>query len=114
MFKKNSLSMNWNINRFRIDYLSSFSTLSSTVKLNSKMKQLIDSHRYEQVLDLFHKQSEISTDKTIVLALKASTKLRNSQFCIQVHQNLSANSQNNPLIQTSLITCYSYDIDKRI
>lgn len=48
---------------------------SSLIKLDVTMKNLIDSQQYEKALDLFSQPSEVHTDITINMALKACTKL---------------------------------------
>ena len=41
------------------------------------MKKLVDMQQYQQALDLFDKQSKISTDIDINMAIKACAKLHN-------------------------------------
>ena len=86
---------------------TSAAVASSALKLNSKIKQLIESRQYRQALDLFDKQSHLSTNSTITLALKASTLARSYKHGVQIHQQLSKQSLTNPWIQTSLIHFYS-------
>ena len=76
-------------------------------KVDLMMKQLIDSRRYKDALDLFEKQSQISTDITMNLALKACTKLNDRERGVRIHQRLSPTSRNNPFIQASLLHFYS-------
>ncbi len=83
------------------------SSLSSSFKLGSTMKKLIDSKQYRKALDLFDEQSEMFSDITINLALKACTKLNDRQRSIKIQQQLSSKSLKNPFIQTSLIQFYS-------
>jgi hypothetical protein len=71
------------------------------------MKMLIDSKRYKDALDLFDRQSNISTDSVFNLALKVCTKLADKERGIRIHQKLSPQSLQDPFIQTSLIHFYS-------
>ena len=85
----------------------SSSSSSSTIKLGSTMKQLIDSKQYQKALDLFDQESKISSNIIINLALKACTKLNDYQRGMKIQQQLSSKSLENPFIQTSLIHFYS-------
>ena len=76
-------------------------------KLNSTMKQLIDNRRYRDVLDLFDRETQASTDATRTLALKACAKLGDCERGLRIHQQLSSKSLRNHFIQTSLIHLYS-------
>ena len=71
------------------------------------MKDLIDARRYKDALDLFERQSQISTDATLNLALKACTKLADRERGARIHRQLSSKSHANPFIQTSLLHFYS-------
>jgi hypothetical protein len=80
---------------------------SSSVKLDLTMKKLIDLKQYEKALDLYDQQSQIYSDVSINMALKACTKLYDYKRGIHIQQKLSSQSLNNPFIQTSLIHFYS-------
>ena len=80
---------------------------SSSVKLNENLKKLIDSRKYNEAIHLFRRQSEFSTDRTIEIALKLSTKLRDQQLANEIHQRLSATLLKNSRIQSLLIESYS-------
>ncbi len=80
---------------------------SSSTVFNSTIKKLIDSKQYQKALDVFDKQSKMSTDFDINMALKACSKLHDYQRGIKIHQQLSSNSLNNCFIQTSLMHFYS-------
>ena len=54
-------------------------------------------------VDLFDRQSQVSTDITLNMALKAGTELHDRERGIQIHQQLSSQSLENRFIQTSLI-----------
>ncbi|CAF4838862.1 unnamed protein product [Rotaria sp. Silwood1] len=84
----------------------SISSSSSSNKLNSTMKILIDSKQYKKALDLFNKQSQISTNFTINMAIKACTKLRDYQTGFKILEEFSSKSRNDPYIQTSSIHFY--------
>ena len=71
------------------------------------MKALIDSKQYRKALTLFDQQSQTFTDLEINMALKACTSLNEYQRGVKIHQQLSSQSLNNPLIQSSLIRFYS-------
>ena len=86
---------------------SSSAAQTTPRKLDLMMKQLIGSRRYKDAVDLFEKQSQISTDITTNLALKACTKLNDRERGIRIHQQLSSKSQANPFIQASLLHFYS-------
>ena len=77
------------------------------MKLNLMMKDLIDARRYKDALDLFERQSQISTDVTLNLALKACTKLDDRERGARIHRQLSSKSRANPFIQASLLHFYS-------
>lgn len=94
-----------NIEQKNHRYVSQIS--SSSIKLNSTMKNLISNHQYKEALDLFDKQPSIHTDATLVLALKASTKSSDHQRGINIHQQLPLKSLKNVHIQTTLIHFYS-------
>jgi hypothetical protein len=79
----------------------------SNISLSPTMKKLIDARRYGDALDLFDRQSNVSTDSAFNLALKACTKLADKEHGIRIHQKLSPQSLQNPFIQTSLIHFYS-------
>ncbi|CAF3834221.1 unnamed protein product [Rotaria magnacalcarata] len=81
-------------------------TSSSSNNLNSTMKSLVDSKQYEKALKLFNEQSQISTDFTINMAIKACTKLHDYQQGVNIKEKLSPKTLNNPYIQTSLIHFY--------
>ncbi|CAF3185331.1 unnamed protein product [Rotaria socialis] len=70
------------------------------------MKSLVDSKQYEKALKLFNEQSQISTDFTINMAIKACTKLHDYQQGVNIKEKLSPKTLNNPYIQTSLIHFY--------
>lgn len=80
---------------------------SVSMKLHAEMKKLIDSQKYQNALELFHRQFQNSTDPTVTLALKASSILRDYQSGIRIHRQLSERSTKNPWIQSSLIHFYS-------
>ena len=80
---------------------------SFTVNPSFKMKELIDSRRYQDALNLFDQPSAASNEISVNLALKACTKLGHRQRGMQIHQNLSSKSLHNPFIQASLIHFYS-------
>jgi hypothetical protein len=88
-------------------FVQSKSRCLSNVSLSPTMKKLIDSKRYKDALDLFDRQSNVSTDLVFNLALKACTKLADKQRGIRIHQKLSLQSLQDPFIQTSLIHFYS-------
>jgi hypothetical protein len=71
------------------------------------MKQLLDSRRYREALNLFDRLSQPVTDMALTLALKACANLRDRERGIQIHHQLSAHSLQDPFIQTSLIHLYS-------
>jgi hypothetical protein len=71
------------------------------------MKKLIDSKQYKDALDLFDRQSNVSTDSAFNLALKACTKLADRERGIRIHQKLSPQALQDPFIQASLIHFYS-------
>jgi hypothetical protein len=75
--------------------------------LTSTIKRLIDSRQYQQVIDLFHRQPQLSTDSIITMVLKASANLRDYRTGVHIHQQLTKKSLDNPYIQTSLIHFYS-------
>ncbi|CAF1150597.1 unnamed protein product [Didymodactylos carnosus] len=77
------------------------------------MKKLIQCRQYKEVLDLFDRQSQVSTDATHTLALKACAKLRDRERGIRIHRQLSSQALQDPFIQTSLIHFYMqcHDID---
>jgi hypothetical protein len=79
----------------------------SNVSLSPTMKKLIDARRYKDALDLFDRQSNVSTDSAFNLALKACTKLADTQRGIRIHQKLSPQLLQDPFIQTALIHFYS-------
>ncbi|CAF1067251.1 unnamed protein product [Rotaria sordida] len=89
------------------------STISSSIKLNSTVKELIDAKQYNQALDLFDQNFEICTDYTIDMAIKACTVSNDYKRGINIQQKLSSSSLNSCYIQTSLIRFYmqSHDID---
>jgi len=80
---------------------------SSSKVLTSTMKKLIDAKQYQEALNVFDQQSEMSTDFHFNMALKACAHLHNYQYGKKIHQQLSSNSLNNPFIQSSLINFYS-------
>ena len=79
----------------------------SSRQIESRMKKLIDTKEYEQVLNLFDRHASSSTDITRTLALKACTKLHDAQRGRKIHRLLSDQSLRNSSIQTSLIHFYS-------
>ena len=71
------------------------------------MKQLVESRRYRDALNLFDLQSPSVTDKTLTLALKACANLRDRERGIRIHSQLSPHLLQDPFIQTSLMHFYS-------
>ena len=71
------------------------------------MKKLMDSRKYREALDLFQRQPQMSSDTTLIFALKAAALLRDRERGVAIHQQLSSSSLRNPSIQTSLIHFHS-------
>ena len=92
--------------RFASRLLSSKAS-PTPMELHSQIKSLIDSQKYQNVLDLFDCHHRISNDPTITLALKASAAIRDYKSGLRIHQQLSEQPTNNPWIQSSLIHFYS-------
>ena len=85
-----------------------FSQISSSpIKLNSTIKRLIVSRKYEEALDLFDRKFSECTNVTFTLVLKACSKLSDYHRGIRIHQQLPSKSLEDPFIQTSLIHFYS-------
>ena len=80
---------------------------SSSRSLSSTMKKLIDSRKYRESLDLFHRQSQATSDTTLLFALKATARLRDRERGVAIHQQLSSSSLRKPSVQTSLIHFHS-------
>ena len=100
------------LNRIRYENLIVISRkysnlLSRSSVLNSTMKNLMNSEKYREILDLFDQQSSSRTDTTFYFALKAATKLMNYDHGIRIYHQLSSKSLANPYIQTSLIHFFS-------
>ena len=72
------------------------------MKLHAQIKSLIDSQKYQSVLDLFDRHHRISSDPTITLALKASAAIQDYKSGLRIHQQLSEQSKGNPWIQSSI------------
>jgi hypothetical protein len=87
--------------------LTSSTSLPTTTDLDVSMKKLIDSKQYQKAIDLFEQQSNLCTDISVNMALKACTKLHDYQRGIKIEKQLSSHSRNNHFIQTSLIHFYS-------
>ena len=96
----------FHFHRFSSRLLSSIAS-PTRKKLYSEIKTLIDSQKYQNVLDLFDRHHRISSDPTITLALKASAAIRDYKSGLRIHQQLSEQSRDNPWIQSSLIHFYS-------
>lgn len=72
------------------------------------MKTLLESRRYKDAIDLFfQRESDVASDVTWNLALKACTKLPDRERGIRIDQQLSSHSRANPFIQASLVHFYS-------
>ncbi|CAF1100411.1 unnamed protein product [Didymodactylos carnosus] len=101
----------FNIDQTKYRYFSIIS--SSPIKLNATMKKLIESRQYKEVLDLFDRQSQVFTDSTLTLALKACAKLCDRERGIRIHRQLSSQALRDSFTQTSLIHFYMqcHDID---
>lgn len=85
-----------------------FSTSSTTMmKLDLTMQKFIKLKQYEKALDLFQKQSELRTDISVNMALKACAELQDYQRGINIEKQLLPSSLNNHFIQISLIQFYS-------
>ena len=98
--------MMFNANTIRLFASSSPSSVSwNDVEL--KMKQLIDSKQYVEVLNLYHEQCQSSSKIILNLALKACTKLGDYERGTRIHQQISAQLIQDSFIQTSLIHFYS-------
>ncbi|CAM4956263.1 unnamed protein product, partial [Rotaria socialis] len=80
--------------------------MSSSTKLNSTLKTLIDSKQYEEALKHFDQQPGLHTDFSIDMAIKACTMLHDYKRGINILQKLSSNSLSNHYIQISLIRFY--------
>ncbi|CAF2817435.1 unnamed protein product [Rotaria sp. Silwood2] len=99
----------WKGGAIKSQYLSVLLSLSrSSIELNKKLKNMIDSQQYIQALNLFDHQQSISTNVRYTLALKACSQLNDYERSILIHKQLSLKSLKDPFIQTSLIHCYSY------
>jgi hypothetical protein len=96
----------YTISQRKLEYSSISSSLNAT-KFNSNLKQLIDRRLYKEALDLFDREFRLSTGVTYTLALKACTKLFDHQRGIRIHQQLSSQLLEHPIIRTSLIHFYS-------
>jgi AICAR transformylase/IMP cyclohydrolase PurH len=92
---------------YKTKYLTYSTSSSKTTNLYFSMKKLIDSKQYQKALDLFQQQSELRTDISVNMALKACTKLHDYQSGINIEKQLSSHSLNNNFILTSLIHFYS-------
>ncbi|CAF3401905.1 unnamed protein product [Rotaria socialis] len=80
--------------------------MSSSTKLNSTLKTLIDSKQYEEALKHFDQQPGLHTDFSIDMTIKACTMLHDYKRGINILQKLSSNSLSNHYIQISLIRFY--------
>lgn len=94
-------------NRLNVETYRFGSVPSSTIELNSTINQLISSGRHDEALRLFNSQPTLKDNRTIVLILKAATKLFDQETGIRIHQQLTSESLQNSRIQTSLIEFYS-------
>lgn len=83
------------------------SSSSSSNKIQSTLKRLIDAKRYAEALNLYQQSSQFLNHYDSTLALKACAKLRDYAAGSRVHQQLSAQTLQNPFIQTALIHFYS-------
>jgi len=92
---------------YKTKYLTYSTSSSKTTNLYFSMKKFIDSKQYQKALDLFQQQSELRTDVSVNMALKACTKLHDYERGINIEKQLSSDLRNNRFIQTSLIHFYS-------
>lgn len=94
------LSVNSNDNNHEVH------SISSSVRLNSVMKQLIDAKKYKAALDVFESKYQLSTDYSINMAIKASTITKDYNRLLNIKKKISSSSLRNSYIQTSLIQFY--------
>ncbi|UJR24047.1 hypothetical protein I4U23_027012 [Adineta vaga] len=81
---------------------------SKQINIDIEMKKLNDRKEFVKALDLFdkHKHQTILTDRILVRAFKACTRLSYLERGQIIHKNLSDSLLNNSYIQTSLINFY--------
>jgi len=84
-------------------------TNSTRINIETEMKRLNDEKEFLKAIALFdkHKQQEIPTDRSVVQALKACTRLGDVKHGVNIHKKLSNHSLNNIYIQSALIHFYS-------
>ena len=112
MFTENlirSVSNLHKINRkiFKQIPIVSLSSSRSQNESTSTLKQLINSKRYAEVIQIYNEKPNLRTNSNSILALRACITLKDYQSGIRIHQQLSPESCQDPLIQTSLIHFYS-------
>jgi hypothetical protein len=84
-------------------------TSTTYTNIESEMKKLNDREEFAKVLTLFdtQKYKEMSSDRVVVQALKACTRLGYLERGKIIHKKLSNRSLNNTYIQATLIHFYS-------
>ena len=78
-------------------------------QIANQMKNFNDQRKYVNALKLFdqYKKEGKPTDRMIVQALKASTKLKRLEQARSIHNQIDASSLNNEFILSTLISLYS-------
>lgn len=86
-------------------------TNSTRINIETEMKKLNDEKEFLKAIALFdkhkHKHQEMPTDRAVVQALKACTRLGDVKRGVNIHKELSNHSLNNIYIQSALIHFYS-------
>ena len=95
--------------RFNLVNMIYKATNSTYINIETEMKMLNDRKEFAKAIALFdrHKSQEIPTDRAIVQALKACTRLGDVKCGVNIHKQLSNHSLKNSYIQSTLIYFYS-------
>ena len=81
--------------------------MSSIQTPDLDLKRFFDSKQYHKALDLFEKQSQMRTDASVHMAIKACTELRDYTRGNDIIKHLPSHLLNNRDIQALLIRFYS-------
>ncbi|CAF1019395.1 unnamed protein product [Rotaria sordida] len=77
--------------------------MSSSMELNSKIKELIDAKQYKEALDVVDSKFELCIDYTISIAINACSIINDYNRGLNIQQKLPSNSLKNSYVQASLI-----------
>jgi hypothetical protein len=84
-------------------------TNSTHINIETEMKNLNDRKEFVKAIALFdkHKHQQMPTDRAVVQALKACTRLGDLKHGVNIHKQLSNDSLKDVYIQSTLIHFYS-------